>query len=92
MSEKNRYAKCIQNLNISTLHLTQVLSALFQVLHCTGRIRPFGGDTRSPPAARVMTVLCEPIPHPSSVEFPLDTCTFLTRHSMDLCFTHCEGR
>lgn len=38
-----------------------------------------------------MTLLCEPIPHPSSVEFPLDTCTFLTRHSMDLRFTHCEG-
>lgn len=39
-----------------------------------------------------MTLLCEPIPHPSSVEFPLDACTFLTRHSMDLRFTHCEGR
>ncbi|KAG8001767.1 Hypoxia-inducible factor 1-alpha, partial [Nibea albiflora] len=62
------------------------------VLHCTGHMRPFGGGSTSPPAARVMTLLCEPIPHPSSVEFPLDTCTFLTRHSMDLRFTHCEGR
>ncbi|MEQ2172250.1 hypothetical protein GOODEAATRI_019183, partial [Goodea atripinnis] len=62
------------------------------VLHCTGHIRPFGGSSASPPAARVMTLLCEPIPHPSSVEFPLDTCTFLTRHTMDLRFTHCEGR
>ncbi|TMS07502.1 Hypoxia-inducible factor 3-alpha [Larimichthys crocea] len=57
-----------------------------------GHVRPFGGGSTSPPAARVMTLLCEPIPHPSSVEFPLDTCTFLTRHSMDLRFTHCEGR
>ncbi|XP_070762079.1 hypoxia inducible factor 1 subunit alpha, like [Enoplosus armatus] len=75
-----------------------IKSAAWKVLHCTGRMRPFGGSgggggsSTSPPAARVMTVLCEPIPHPSSVEFPLDTRTFLTRHSMDLRFTHCEGR
>uniref|UniRef100_A0A7N5ZV11 Hypoxia inducible factor 1 subunit alpha, like n=1 Tax=Anabas testudineus TaxID=64144 RepID=A0A7N5ZV11_ANATE len=67
-------------------------SATWKVLHCTGHMRPFGGSSTSPPAARVMTLLCEPVPHPSSVEFPLDTCTFLTRHSMDLRFTHCEGR
>ncbi|XP_047247069.1 hypoxia inducible factor 1 subunit alpha, like isoform X1 [Girardinichthys multiradiatus] len=69
-----------------------IKSATWKVLHCTGHIRPFGGSSASPPAARVMTLLCEPIPHPSSVEFPLDTCTFLTRHTMDLRFTHCEGR
>uniref|UniRef100_A0A3P9DDS9 Hypoxia inducible factor 1 subunit alpha, like n=1 Tax=Maylandia zebra TaxID=106582 RepID=A0A3P9DDS9_9CICH len=69
-----------------------IKSATWKVLHCTGHIRPFGSGSASPPAGRVMTLLCEPIPHPSSVEFPLDTCTFLTRHSMDLRFTHCEGR
>uniref|UniRef100_A0A4W6FTD9 Hypoxia inducible factor 1 subunit alpha, like n=1 Tax=Lates calcarifer TaxID=8187 RepID=A0A4W6FTD9_LATCA len=69
-----------------------IKSATWKVLHCTGHMRPFGGSSTSPPTARVMTLLCEPIPHPSSVEFPLDTCTFLTRHSMDLRFTHCEGR
>uniref|UniRef100_A0A3Q2PYL9 Hypoxia inducible factor 1 subunit alpha, like n=1 Tax=Fundulus heteroclitus TaxID=8078 RepID=A0A3Q2PYL9_FUNHE len=69
-----------------------IKSATWKVLHCTGHIRPFGGSSASPPAGRVMTLLCEPIPHPSSVEFPLDTCTFLTRHTMDLRFTHCEGR
>ncbi|XP_030007457.1 hypoxia inducible factor 1 subunit alpha, like isoform X2 [Sphaeramia orbicularis] len=68
-----------------------IKSASWKVLHCTGHMRPFGSST-SAPAAQVMSVLCEPIPHPSSVEFPLDTATFLTRHSMDLCFTHCEGR
>ncbi|XP_061574862.1 hypoxia inducible factor 1 subunit alpha, like isoform X2 [Cololabis saira] len=66
-----------------------IKSATWKVLHCTGHIRPFGGSS---PSATVMTLLCEPIPHPSSVEFPLDTCTFLSRHSMDLRFTHCEGR
>ncbi|KAM9853606.1 LOW QUALITY PROTEIN: hypoxia-inducible factor 3-alpha-like [Aulostomus maculatus] len=68
-----------------------IKSATWKVFHCTGHMRPLGGSA-SPPAARVMTLLCEPIPHPSSVEFPLDTYTFLTRHSMDLRFTHCEGR
>ncbi|XP_010773058.1 hypoxia-inducible factor 1-alpha-like, partial [Notothenia coriiceps] len=62
------------------------------VIHCTGHLRQLGGGSTSPPAGRVMTLLCEPIPHPSSVEFPLDTCPFLTRHNMDLRFTHCEGR
>ncbi|XP_060928726.1 hypoxia inducible factor 1 subunit alpha, like [Limanda limanda] len=69
-----------------------IKSATWKVLHCTGHMGPHGGGSTSPPAGRVMTLLCEPIPHPSSVEFPLDTCTFLTRHSMDLRFTHCEGR
>lgn len=69
-----------------------IKSADWKVLHCTGHMRPFSRGSTSPPAARVMTLLCEPIPHPSSVEFPLDTHTFLSRHSMDLRFTHCEGR
>ncbi|XP_028320579.1 hypoxia inducible factor 1 subunit alpha, like isoform X2 [Gouania willdenowi] len=69
-----------------------IKAATWKVLHCFGHIRSFGGSSVAPPAATTMTLLCEPIPHPSSVEFPLDMSTFLTRHSMDLCFTHCEGR
>ncbi|KAL0174515.1 hypothetical protein M9458_030483, partial [Cirrhinus mrigala] len=49
-------------------------------------------DENSPPAGSFLTLLCEPIPHPSSVEFPLDSSTFLTRHNMDLTFTQCDGR
>lgn len=66
-------------------------SATWKVLHFTGHMHPLGSTTASL-GSRVLSVICEPIPHPSSVEFPLDTSTFLTRHSMDLCFTHCEGR
>ncbi|KAL0972977.1 hypothetical protein UPYG_G00197230 [Umbra pygmaea] len=72
-----------------------IKSASWKVLHCTGHMRlcrSEGEEDMSPPAGRFMTLLCEPIPHPSSVEFPLDRSTFLTRHSMDLHFTHCEGR
>uniref|UniRef100_A0A4W5JK83 Hypoxia inducible factor 1 subunit alpha, like n=1 Tax=Hucho hucho TaxID=62062 RepID=A0A4W5JK83_9TELE len=70
-----------------------IKSATWKVLHCTGHMRVCcSNEESSPPAGSFMTVLCEPIPHPSSVEFPLDRSTFLTRHSMDLRFTHCEGR
>nr|XP_046245921.1 hypoxia inducible factor 1 subunit alpha, like isoform X2 [Scatophagus argus] len=90
-SERNFFLRMKSTLT-SRGRTVNIKSASWKVLHCTGHVRPFGGSSRSPPAARVMTLLCEPIPHPSCVEFPLDTCTFLTRHSMDLRFTHCEGR
>ncbi|XP_032446916.1 hypoxia inducible factor 1 subunit alpha, like [Xiphophorus hellerii] len=88
-SERNFFLRMKSTLT-SRGRTVNIKSATWKVLHCTGHIRPFG--SASPPAARVMTLLCEPIPHPSSVEFPLDSCTFLTRHTMDLHFTHCEGR
>ncbi|KAM6958759.1 hypoxia inducible factor 1 subunit alpha, like [Aplochiton taeniatus] len=70
-----------------------IKSASWKVLHCTGHMCPLSCDASlSPPGGCVMTVVCEPIPHPSSVEFPLDSSTFLTRHTMDLCFTQCDGR
>uniref|UniRef100_A0A3B3XAB3 Hypoxia inducible factor 1 subunit alpha, like n=1 Tax=Poecilia mexicana TaxID=48701 RepID=A0A3B3XAB3_9TELE len=88
-SERNFFLRMKSTLT-SRGRTVNIKSATWKVLHCTGHIRPFG--SASPPAARVMTLLCEPIAHPSSVEFPLDSCTFLTRHTMDLRFTHCEGR
>uniref|UniRef100_A0A671MB16 Hypoxia-inducible factor 1-alpha-like n=1 Tax=Sinocyclocheilus anshuiensis TaxID=1608454 RepID=A0A671MB16_9TELE len=70
-----------------------IKSATWKVLHCTGHMQTFSGDDEnSPPAGSFLTLLCEPIPHPSSVEFPLDSSTFLTRHNMDLTFTQCDGR
>ncbi|KAG1951743.1 hypoxia inducible factor 1 subunit alpha, like [Pimephales promelas] len=68
-----------------------IKSANWKVLHCTGHMQTFSGDD-SLPAGSFLTLLCEPIPHPSSVEFPLDSSTFLTRHNMDLTFTQCDGR
>ncbi|CAN9511121.1 unnamed protein product [Ophioblennius macclurei] len=90
-SERNFFLrmKCTLTTRGRTVNIK---AATWKVLHCIGHIRTFGGSSMSPSAGQVMTLLCEPIPHPSSVEFPLDTCTFLTRHSLDLRFTHCEGR
>ncbi|XP_075892664.1 hypoxia inducible factor 1 subunit alpha, like [Nelusetta ayraudi] len=90
-SERNFFLRMKSTLTSRGRTVT-IKSAEWKVLHCTGHIRPFAGSAGSPSAARVMTLLCEPIPHPSSVEFPLDTWAFLTRHTMDLRFTHCEGR
>ncbi|CAJ1064822.1 hypoxia inducible factor 1 subunit alpha%2C like isoform X2 [Xyrichtys novacula] len=90
-SERNFFLRVKSTLT-SRGRTVNIKSADWKVLHCTGHMRPFSHSSMSPPTARVMTLLCEPIPHPSSVEFLLDTHTFLTRHSMDLRFTHCEGR
>ncbi|XP_028816932.1 hypoxia inducible factor 1 subunit alpha, like isoform X2 [Denticeps clupeoides] len=69
-----------------------IKSATWKVLHCAGHMHTFSGEEESCPAGSFLILLCEPIPHPSSVEFPLDCSTFLTRHSMDLLFTECDGR
>ncbi|XP_037320617.2 hypoxia inducible factor 1 subunit alpha, like [Pungitius pungitius] len=90
-SERNFFLRMKSTLT-SRGRTVNIKSAAWKVLHCTGHIRQPGGGSAAPPVGGVMTLLCEPIPHPSSVEFPLDTRTFLTRHSMDLQFTHCEGR
>ncbi|XP_051963047.1 hypoxia-inducible factor 1-alpha-like isoform X2 [Xyrauchen texanus] len=70
-----------------------IKSATWKVLHCTGHLQTLSSeDESSPSGGSFLTLLCEPIPHPSSVEFPLDSSTFLTRHNMDLTFTQCDGR
>lgn len=69
-----------------------------QVLHCTGHLKMY--PSRSPhvlcgfaePPLTCLIVLCEPIPHPSSVDTPVDSKTFMSRHSMDLKFTYCDER
>ncbi|KAF7661367.1 hypothetical protein LDENG_00262900 [Lucifuga dentata] len=90
-SERNFFLRMKSTLT-SRGRTVNIKSATWKVLHCTGHMHPFSSGSSSPPAGQAMTLLCEPVPHPSSVEFPLDTSTFLTRHSMDLHFTHCEGR
>ncbi|XP_075048706.1 hypoxia-inducible factor 1-alpha isoform X2 [Mixophyes fleayi] len=75
-----------------------VKSATWKVLHCTGHMRVY--DSRNnqnhcgykKPPMTCMVLICEPIPHPSNIEFPLDSKTFLSRHSLDMKFSYCDER
>ncbi|XP_078724366.1 hypoxia-inducible factor 1-alpha isoform X2 [Lampetra fluviatilis] len=74
-------------------------SASWKVLHCSGHMKLYegsaasagGGGFREPPLV-CLVMTCEPIPHPSNIEVPLDSKTFLSRHSMDMRFTYCDER
>uniref|UniRef100_A0A8D0H1Z1 Hypoxia-inducible factor 1-alpha n=1 Tax=Sphenodon punctatus TaxID=8508 RepID=A0A8D0H1Z1_SPHPU len=75
-----------------------IKSATWKVLHCTGHIRIY--DTCSnqtlfgykKPPMTCLVLICEPIPHPSNIEVPLDSKTFLSRHSLDMKFSYCDER
>ncbi|XP_051958463.1 endothelial PAS domain-containing protein 1 isoform X2 [Xyrauchen texanus] len=73
-------------------------SASWKVLHCTGHLQVC--TSRPPqvlcgfsePPLTCVTMLCAPIPHPSSMDTPLDSKTFMSRHSMDMKFIYCDER
>ena len=44
------------------------------------------------PLLSCLIIMCEPIQHPSHMDIPLDSKTFLSRHSMDMKFTYCDDR
>lgn len=69
-----------------------------QVLHCSGHVRVYENHVDQTPNGQVeppapyLVLICDPIPHPSNIEVPLDTKTFLSRHTMDMKFTYCDER
>ncbi|XP_074075308.1 hypoxia-inducible factor 3-alpha [Macrotis lagotis] len=77
-------------------------AATWKVLHCTGHMRAYnppsepsagGGPGPGPePPLRCLVLICEAIPHPSSLEPPLGRGAFLSRHSLDMKFTYCDER
>ncbi|XP_033498424.1 hypoxia inducible factor 1 subunit alpha a isoform X1 [Epinephelus lanceolatus] len=75
-----------------------VKSATWKVLHCAGHIRVYDNhveDTSNghkEPPVPYLVLICDPIQHPSNIEVPLDTKTFLSRHTMDMKFTYCDER
>ncbi|CAG10538.1 unnamed protein product [Tetraodon nigroviridis] len=75
-----------------------VKSATWKVLHCSGHVRVHESpaepdpDGAQPSAVPYLVLICDPIPHPANIEFPLDTKTFLSRHTMDMKFTYCDER
>ena len=71
-----------------------------QVLHCMGHLKMISSSCpprsvlcgyKEPPLTCAV-LMCEPIPHPSNVDTPLDSKTFLSRHGMDMKFTYCDDR
>ncbi|KAJ8288966.1 hypothetical protein COCON_G00016250 [Conger conger] len=75
-----------------------VKSATWKVLQCTGHIRVQKSEDaqeecgfKEPPVP-YLVLICEPIPHPSNIEFPLDSKTFLSRHTLDMKFSYCDER
>ncbi|KAM4724615.1 hypoxia inducible factor 1 subunit alpha a [Anableps anableps] len=73
-----------------------VKSATWKVLHCSGHVRVHrseqSADGHKDPPIPYLVLICDPIPHPSNIEVPLDTKTFLSRHTMDMKFTYCDER
>uniref|UniRef100_K9IZT8 Hypoxia-inducible factor 1-alpha n=1 Tax=Desmodus rotundus TaxID=9430 RepID=K9IZT8_DESRO len=74
-------------------------SATWKVLHCTGQVKvynhcapPSGLCGYKEPLLSCLIIMCEPIQHPSHMDIPLDSKTFLSRHSMDMKFTYCDDR
>ncbi|XP_029376549.1 endothelial PAS domain-containing protein 1b [Echeneis naucrates] len=73
-------------------------SASWKVLHCTGHLKMYNScpprvlcGFKEPPLTCAV-LMCEPVPHPSNIDTPLDSKTFLSRHSMDMKFTYCDER
>ncbi|XP_072292659.1 endothelial PAS domain-containing protein 1-like isoform X3 [Eucyclogobius newberryi] len=71
-------------------------SASWKVLHCTGQLKVYSGAPsrvlcgfKEPPLTCAV-LMCEPIAHPSHIDTPLDSKTFMSRHSMDMKFTYCD--
>ncbi|XP_061646457.1 endothelial PAS domain-containing protein 1b isoform X1 [Phyllopteryx taeniolatus] len=73
-------------------------SASWKVLHCTGQLKMYTSSPQRPacgfkePALTCTVLMCRPVPHPANIEAPLDSRTFLSRHSMDMKFTYCDDR
>lgn len=75
-----------------------IKSATWKVLHCAGHVRVYEGSEASEesgfkePPVTYLVLICEPIPHPSNIEVPLDSKTFLSRHTLDMKFSYCDER
>ncbi|XP_004686290.2 PREDICTED: endothelial PAS domain-containing protein 1 isoform X1 [Condylura cristata] len=74
-------------------------SATWKVLHCTGQVKVYSSCPPhsslcgyKEPLLSCLIIMCEPIQHPSHMDIPLDSKTFLSRHSMDMKFTYCDDR
>ncbi|XP_041419938.1 endothelial PAS domain protein 1 S homeolog isoform X1 [Xenopus laevis] len=73
-------------------------SATWKVLHCTGHVKAYNSYHPhslcgyKEPILSCLIMMCQPIQHPSNIDIPLDSKTFLSRHSMDMKFSYCDDR
>ncbi|XP_013386590.1 hypoxia-inducible factor 1-alpha isoform X2 [Lingula anatina] len=73
-------------------------SATYKVIKCSGHLIPHTEELAMKLGLKdgkdltCIALIGEPIPHPSNIEIPLDSRTFLSRHSMDMKYTFCDDR
>ena len=63
-----------------------IKSASYKVIHLTGHI-VFKDD-----GYRQLLAIGRPLAHPSNIEVPLGSSTFLTKHSLDMKFTYVDEK
>ncbi|XP_037950951.1 protein similar [Teleopsis dalmanni] len=63
-----------------------IKSASYKVIHITGHL------VVNTKGERVLIAIGRPIPHPSNIEIPLGSTTFLTKHSLDMKFTYVDDK
>ncbi|XP_053947447.1 protein similar isoform X1 [Anastrepha ludens] len=63
-----------------------IKSASYKVIHVTGHL------VVNMKGERVLIAIGRPIPHPSNIEIPLGSTTFLTKHSLDMKFTYVDDK
>ncbi|XP_051507951.1 hypoxia-inducible factor 1-alpha-like isoform X2 [Myxocyprinus asiaticus] len=74
-----------------------IKSASWKVLRCSGHIHTAycvekGEFVGKNMCSTYLVLICESIPHPANIEAPLDSRTFLSRHTLDMRFTYCDDR
>ncbi|CAH0594106.1 unnamed protein product [Chrysodeixis includens] len=93
--------KCTLTSKGRNVHLK---SASYKVIHITGHMlmpeeternnndekKQDGDDKKLPTKNGSLVAVGRPIPHPSNIEIPLDSKTFLSKHSLDMKFTYVD--
>lgn len=60
---------------------------LFQVINISGHLAVDEATNQ-----RQLIAVGRPLPHPSNIEIPLDSGTFLTKHSLDMRFSYVDDK
>ncbi|XP_058117384.1 protein similar [Anopheles ziemanni] len=64
-----------------------IKSASYKVLHVTGHIA-----CKDKEGQRQLVSIARPLPHPANIEVPLDSSTFLTKHTLGMKFSYVDDK